>query len=139
MNLFWLLLPSDMCSFDELQKRQCVAIGWPEIGTLEKYIRVGTNWERRFKSYVQLRGDLAYGRNPSWKKSGREFDQIPHIFWQLLAIEQGDMIVAVESGKEITYGRPVIRGVGQITKNALGTYCYEKQHRYAHAVCPDTQ
>jgi|GEM_PF-1560515 len=139
MNLWWLYLPSDTCSFTEITRRQCVAIGWSELGPLDKYIKDKPNWERQFKSYIQVKGDLAYSTTPRWKEKDREFDQIPDIFWRMLQINRGDLIVAVESGSELTLGRTVIRGIGRASQDALTSYEYEAGNHHAHTVCPDTR
>ncbi|MGH1439532.1 MAG: hypothetical protein ACRBBR_05425 [Cellvibrionaceae bacterium] len=138
MDMYWLLLNTNACSFAEIQKRQCIAIAWPELGTLEKYIREKPDWERQFKGYLQIRGDLAYGRESSWMNVDRHFDQVPDIFWQLLKIKKGDIVVAVESGNELTFGRPVIRGIARINHDAIHHYQYNEKYHHAHSVCPKT-
>lgn len=138
MKLWWLNLQADVCPFNDFAKRQSISIGWPELETLEKQINSKSYSERRFKSYIQIKGDIAYARNPKWKGGERSFDNVPHVFTQLLSIEKGDLIIALELGNEKNFGRPAIRGIAQASQDAFGTYSYDKAHHHAHTVCPGT-
>jgi len=139
MHLYWLMLSAESCSFNEISRRQCIAIGWPELGSLEKYVRDRPDWERRFKSYLQIRGDVAYTNSRQWQASERDFDQVPSIFWRMLQIKKGDLVLAVESGNELTLGRPTIRGVCRASADAINSYAYDDAYHHAHRVCPDTK
>jgi len=139
VNLWWIHLSSEQCSFNEVTNRQCIPIGWSELNSLERHIKNIPHWERRLKSYIQLKGDVAYSKNASWKDIERNFEEVPEVFVRMLSIKRNDLIIAIESGHELHAGRPTIKGIARVTEDAFSSYQYNSNFRHAHSVCPNTQ
>lgn len=139
MDLWWLVVPSAHCSYDELKRRGCIALGWPEIGDLSRYLKDKPGWERQFKTFVQLRGNLAYQGQRHWTEDARSLDGVPALFWRLLGIDEGDYIVLMEAGSQLSLGRTEVRGFARIHRDALASYRYEADYHHAHQVCGGLQ
>lgn len=139
MNLWWLYTRHDTCGFSEIEQRSCIPFSWSEIGNIGKYVKDKPNWERQFKTYVQIKGDLAYSNDANWQLENRDFDRVPELFWKFLHIKAGDIIVCIESGSQKTLGKPVERGIGLVTQDGFASYDYKDQFSYAHSVCKNTR
>ncbi len=137
MDLWWLIVPSGACNFKQLQKRECLAIGWGELGSLERYIKKSNGRERLLKGYIQVVGDSVYYGDNAWPVD-RAFDQVPDIFIRLMQIKNNDLVVVIEVGSEITYGRAMVRGIAQVNIDAASSYRYDEKYKHSHCVCPDT-
>ena len=136
MNLWWLFTSNYRCSYDEIKARKCIAIGWPELESLSRYIKDKPGWERQFKTFVQLRGNLAYTTDKNWLKGDDALSTgVPNIFWNLIHIKKGDFVVVMESGNQLTLGNVEIRGIAEVTQNAITSYKYDKNYHHAHQVC----
>lgn len=136
MNLWWMMTSSSQCSYDELKKRKCLTLGWPELEDLNKYVRDKPNWERQFKTFVQLKGNLAYANSRKWGAAEQDLNSgVPDVFWRWLQIKKGDCIVVMETGSQMTLGQIEVRGVAQITQDAMATYRYDGAYHHAHEIC----
>lgn len=138
MKLWWLNTPYGKCSLRELKMRSAVCLGWTELGPLNRYVKDKPGWERQFKTFVQIKGDIAYRSSEKWKNSQREFDQVPNVFWQLLSIKKDDLIITLETGNPYTRGTPIISAIGQAGSDALKSYQFNDSFTYGHSVCDDT-
>ncbi|WP_394170928.1 hypothetical protein [Saccharospirillum alexandrii] len=134
MNLWWLITSSVHCSYDELKRRQCVALGWAEIGSLEKYLKDKPGWERQFKTLVQVRGNLAYARDKRWTETASALSGVPSLLWSLLQMRAGDFVVVMESGNQLTLGRLEVRGITQLTEDGMTSYSFEEGVHHAHQI-----
>ncbi|MEX0624373.1 hypothetical protein [Saccharospirillum sp.] len=134
MNLWWLITSSVHCSYDELKRRHCVALGWAEIGSLQKYLKDKPGWERQFKTLVQVRGNLAYARDKRWTETASSLSGVPSLLWSLLQIRAGDFVVVMESGNQLTLGRLEVRGITRITEDGMGSYSFEEGVHHAHQI-----
>ncbi|WP_189610777.1 hypothetical protein [Saccharospirillum salsuginis] len=135
MNLWWLVTSSVYCSYSELKQRRCLALGWREIGDLERYIKEKKGWERQFKTFVQLKGNIAYPRDKRWTEEDSALTGVPTIFWNLLQIREGDYVAVIETGNQLTLGSIEVRGVGRVTQDAMRSYHFNEEFHHAHEVC----
>ena len=136
MNLWWMITSSSNCPYDQLKQRQCVALGWRELESLKRYIKPGNNWERRFKTFVQLRGNVAYSKDRRWDEQTQSMTTgVPQVFWDLLQIKQNDFIVVMETGSQMTLGRIEIRGFAKIAQDAQTSYDFKANLHHAHEAC----
>jgi hypothetical protein len=134
MNLWWLITSGVHCSYDELKRRQCVALGWAEIGSLEKYLKDKPGWERQFKTLVQVRGNIAYARDKRWTESASALTGVPSLLWSLLQMREGDFVVVMESGNQLTLGRLEVRGITRITRDGMASYEFVENAHHAHQI-----
>lgn len=139
MNLWWLITSSVNCSYSELRQRHCLALGWREIGSLERYLRDSPGWERQFKTFVQLKGNIAYSRDKSWTDDDSALTGVPTLFWNFMHIQKGDFVALMETGSQLTLGRIEVRGIAQVTQNAMQSYHFNEQYHHAHEVCGGLQ
>jgi len=135
MNLWWFYTRADTCSFTQMQERSSIPFGWSETGDIQKYIRNKPNWERQFKTFIQVKGDLAYVNDNSWHLNDRNLDMVPELFWKLIQIKKDDLIICIESGSAQTMGKPWISGIGQVIRDASLSYHYNPAYTNAHSVC----
>lgn len=136
MKLWWFLSSSSKCRYLELKDRGCLALGWPELGSLTKYVRDKPGWERQFKTFVQLKGNIAYANDKVWQKEGHNLmTGVPDIFWRFLHIKEGDLVVVMETGSQLTLGQIEVMGIARVTKNAMVSYLYNDQYHHAHQIC----
>jgi hypothetical protein len=138
-NLWWFHTSAERCSFSELKRRKALAFGWSEFGDISRIIKDKPGWERQFKTYIQVKGDVVYHGDSKWRDGDRNFDQVPSIFWQLLEIKQDDLVAVIESGNQLTYGRPVVRGVGQFKQDAIKSYNFDENAKHGHSVGENIQ
>lgn len=134
MNLWWLVTSSAHCSYSELKRRRCVALGWSEIGSLSRYIKDKPGWERQFKTFVQVRGNLAYSRDRRWTEELSALTGVPSVFWNLLQIRQDDYVVVMETGSQLTLGNIEVQGFARVSSDAIANYRYDDQFHHAHQV-----
>lgn len=139
MNLWWLYTRHDVCNIAEVSSRSTIPFGWSEIGDISRYVKDRPNWERQFKAFIQVKGDLAYARDNSWLLDNRSKDKVPNLFWQFLQIKAGDIVVCIESGSQRTMGKPVIAGLGEVSKNAIDSYNFDNGYHFSHSVCSNTR
>lgn len=139
MNLWWFYTRNDTCSFNQMRERSSIPFGWSEIGDIQKYIKNKANWERQFKTFIQVKGDLAYVNDNSWYLNYRDLNMVPGLLWQILQIKKDDLIICIESGSAQTMGKPKISGIGQVTTDAILSYRYNPAFSYAHSVCEGIQ
>ncbi len=136
MTLWWLVTSNSECSYEELKRRECIALRWRELESIQRYIKPGNNWERRFKTFIQLRGNIAYSRGKHWNKQAQDMDNgVPSIFWKFLHIQQGDYIVAMESGSQLTLGQLEVQGFAQVTQDSMSSYQFNEDFHHSHEVC----
>ena len=131
-------MPAEACNLRQLQKRLCIAIGWRRLGSIEKYVKKSNGRERLLKGYIQVLGDIVYFGDPNWSKD-RSFDQTPDIFSRLVQIKKDDLVVLIEVGSELTYGRAVVRGIAQVRSDAVSSYYFDNAYSHAHSICPNTR
>lgn len=135
MNLWWMFTSSSQCSYEELKKRQCLALGWPELDDLSKYVRDKPNWERQFKTFVQLKGNVAYNQDKSWDQKKQCLKEgVPAIFWRWLNIRKGDLIAVMETGSQMTFGQIEVRGIAQATQDGMASYNFDDSFHHAHQI-----
>lgn len=135
MNLWWYYTQYTNCSFSEIQKRSSVPFGWSEIGALDRYVKDKPNWERQFKTFVQVKGDIAFNGNTAWQTNYRQTDRVPDLFWQMLQIKKDDLIICIESGNSVTMGKPFIAGISQATVDGIKSYQFDDKFKNSHNVC----
>jgi len=141
MNLWWFISSSRHCRYDELKQRRCIALGWPELGDLSRYIKDKPGWERQFKTFSRWRGNLAYGpHSPQWTEADQHLNEgIPAVFWEFIHINVGDYIVVMETGSQITLGNIEVMGIAKVMRDALSSYHFDDQFHHAHQVCGGLQ
>jgi hypothetical protein len=136
MNLWWLITSSGQCRYSEIKQRGCIPLGWKELGSVDKYVKDKPGWERQFKTFIQLRGNIAYQRDKTWTAEAQNMSTgVPNIFWQWLHIKQGDYVAVMETGSQLTLGNIEVMGVAEVTQDALTSYQFNEQFHHAHQVC----
>ncbi|EAR10293.1 hypothetical protein MED297_13757 [Reinekea sp. MED297] len=126
---------SSQCSYEELKRRQCLALSWSELDDLSKYVRDKPGWERQFKTFVQLRGNIAYVNDRRWGPQQQDLSTgVPDVFWRWLHIRKGDLIALMETGSQITLGQIEVLGIARVHTDAFSTYRYDSQYHHAHQV-----
>jgi len=135
MNLWWLVVSKTTCGYDELKSRGCIPLGWSEIGSLAKYVKDKPGWERQFKTFVQLRGNIAYQHNKSWLNGDGALDGVPKLFWEYLHIKKDDYIAVMETGNQLTLGNIEVRGIAKVTIDSMKSYGFNENYHHSHQVC----
>lgn len=133
-NLWWFHTSADRCSFNELQRRKALAFGWTELGDISRILKDKPGWERQFKTYLQVKGDMVFHGDNKWRDGDRNLDSVPSIVWQFFQIQQGDLVAVIETGNQLTLGRPEVRGIGQIQQNAMTSYRFESDQNHGHCI-----
>lgn len=136
MALWWFITSNARCSYEELKRRRCLALGWRDIGSLQHYIKDDPRWERQFKTRLQLKGNLAYSKDKSWIDHGAT---VPDLFWQLINIQPGDFIVLLEAGSQLTLGKTEVFGIAQAPHRAIEHYHYDERYDHAHQIYTDLE
>ncbi|MFN3579240.1 MAG: hypothetical protein ACK4VV_02045 [Pseudomonas sp.] len=134
MALWWCITSNARCSYEELKRRRCLALGWRELGSFQQYIRDEPRWERQFKARIQLKGNLAYPSDRQWKEHGAS---VPELFWRFINIPAGDYIVLLQSGSQLTLGKTEVFGVARTPDRSIGHYIYDEKFDHAHQVYDD--
>jgi hypothetical protein len=121
-NTYWLAIDSnnEHSSFEELKHRKVVANGWPAASLHSSLEFVNADDRTAFDSVFAVIFDRAY------PDLGEDRSNVARIFWTLLNIKSGDIIVAIEGTK--------VRGIGQAHTNAISTYRHDNQHEYGNTV-----
>lgn len=125
MKCWWCAIDTENSSYEELKHRKVIAQGWPGTGSLESVLALVPRHQDVFESIVQQLGDVAYGDSEIWSKQ-REPSAVPRVFWNLLGIDRGDVVVALE-------GRS-IRGLSIIQNPARECYRYRSEYEYGHEI-----
>ena len=128
MNTWWCAIDTTWCTYRELRRRGVVAQGWPCFGDLRTLLRFVPTHPNSFKLAVQQIGDVAYGGQDHWDKQDRKLNRAPAVFWNLLNLRRGDLLVGIE-------GRTVC-GVCQLPSDARFSYEYDRRFHYAQTVGP---
>ena len=136
MALWWCITSNARCSYSELKRRRCLALGWRELGSLQPYIKDDPRWERQFKARVQIKGDLAYSTDSQWKDHG---PTVPDLFWRFINIPEGDYIVLLESGGQFTMGRTEVVGIARTPARSLDHYSFDEKLDHAHQIYSDLE
>lgn len=126
MAVWWLAIDKNNghCSYEELKNRSVVAQGWPLFGDLSKKINFRYQLNRNeIKEAIQHIGDEAYQGYDHWKND-REPRRTPRIFWNLLNLRVGDLIVGIEGTH--------VRGICELPKHGIDGYSYDPLYNYAH-------
>ena len=130
MAVWWLAIDRNQqnASYEELKYRKVVAQGWPALGNLVTLLPLVQAGRRDpFCGAVQTLYECVY-------PGGQ--DEVGRIMWQLLRLQEGDLVVGIEGGNV-----EGVRGICQIEHNGWDSYRYDDpgayHHNYAHTVgCP---
>ncbi|WLD58625.1 hypothetical protein NFC81_02235 [Salinispirillum sp. LH 10-3-1] len=136
MALWWCITSNSRCSYEELKRRRCLALGWRDLGSLQRYIKDDPRWERQFKTRVQLKGNLAYAKDQQWVDHGAS---VPELFWRFINMPAGDYIVLLEAGSQLTLGKTEVFGIARTPDRAIGCYQYDDQFDHAHQIHADLE
>ena len=128
MNTWWCAIDRQWSSYSELKQRAVVAQGWPGLGDLRSLLKFVPHDTEPFKATIRSLGDRGYGWLPLWNEKDRESRRAPAVFWNLLNLERGDVIVGLEGA--------TVRGVCQLPWAARWGYRYDDRFHYAQAVGP---
>lgn len=130
MATYWSAIDTQHSSYEELKHRKVIAQGWRDLGNLRSLLGPVYDAKDDFLEIVQVFGDNAYSNTASWWHDGDAADRLlrraPTVMWNLLHLEAGDLVVAVE-------GRDV-RGICEVKEDARMSYQYDTDHEYAHTV-----
>lgn len=137
MAMWWFITSNARCSYEELKRRRCLALGWRELGNLAGYIRDDPKWERQFKTRIQLKGNLAYPHDRQWIEQDHAMTAVPELFWRFLNLPQHDYIVLLEAGSQMTLGKTEVFAMARLHKPAIESYRYDENYDHAHQIYDD--
>lgn len=126
MNTWWCAIDREWSSYAECKQRGVVAQGWPGLGDLGTLLRLVPDAEDAFKRIVQDLGDVAYAHYPRWNELDRKPTRAPAVFWNLLNMRQGDLVIGLEGTK--------VRGVCQLVSDAVLSYSFDSRYHYAQGI-----
>ncbi|MFA0117076.1 hypothetical protein AB4392_05270 [Vibrio breoganii] len=125
-TVWWLAIDSNRghCSFQELKERKVVAQGWPKFGDLSKQMDFKYQMDKS-QTYEDITniGDRAYKGTEHWNKD-RLPSGAPRVFWNLLNLRKGDLVVAIEGTK--------VRGLCELKHHGVDGYIFDPNYNYAH-------
>lgn len=125
-TVWWLAIDSNNrhCSYQELKERKAVAQGWPKLGDLSKQLEFMYQMDKA-QTYEDIKriGDKAYKGSEHWEKD-RLPSGIPRVFWNLLSLRKGDLVVAIEG--------TTVRGVCELNQHGVDGYLFDQNYNYAH-------
>jgi hypothetical protein len=75
---------------------------------------------------IQALGDVAYSAEPWWRTQDRQEHRTPTVMWNLLNVQPGDVIVALEG--------TVVKGVCQVAVAGVQSYQYAPAYEYAQTI-----
>ena len=120
-NVSWLAIDSNggNSSYLELKHRLVVANGWGDLD-LTHLIEFAKNedWET-FQAEFQILYSRIYSEV-------EDASGVAKIFWNLLHIKAGDIVVGIEGTK--------VMGIGEAQMDAVGSYRHDKFHEYGNTV-----
>lgn len=126
MNIWWLAIDRNhkFCSYEELKNRAVVAQGWPLFGDLSTQIEFRYQLKRSvINEAIQKIGDQMYKGYEQWK-TNREHRRAPRIFWNLINLRAGDLIVGIEGTN--------VRGICELPVHGIDGYSFDPKYEYAH-------
>jgi hypothetical protein len=125
MAVWWLAIDRNHCSYLELQHRSAVAQGWRDLEDLSKVPKFLRDADKQ-QVFDEIRrlGDVAYRDHDRWKQHHRKDSGAPLIFWNLLNLRAGDLVVALEG--------VAVRGLCELRSNGRDKYRYDPAYSYAH-------
>jgi hypothetical protein len=124
MTVWWLAIDRNNahCSYDELKRRKVVAQGWPDFGDLSEKLKFRYQMVKsEVYEEIQRIGDAVYRGRDFWKKD-RELNGTPRIFWNLLNLRAGDLVVGIEGIK--------VRGICELPLHGIDGYTYDPTYNY---------
>ena len=125
-TVWWLAIDSNNghSSYQELKKRKVVAQGWPKFGDLSKQLVFKYQMDKP-QTYEDIKniGDKVYKGANHWEKD-RLPSGTPRVFWNLLNLKKGDLVVAIEG--------TTVRGVCELKQHGVDGYSFNPNYNYAH-------
>lgn len=125
-QVYWLAIDTNHqhSSYNEFKKRQCVAQGWSKLGDLSKLniFKYQADKDTIMNEIVKL-GDQAYQGNKRWQKD-RQLTGTPKVFWNLIGLRKGDLIIALEGTK--------VCGICELPIHGVDGYHFDDRNNYAH-------
>lgn len=128
MNTWWIAIDKTWSSYAELSRRGAVAQGWPALGDLRTLIRFHPGAKDAFTQAVIALGDHTYGGETLWDEKDRQPQRAPAVFWNLIGMMRGDLVVALEGA--------TVRGICQLPSDARFLYKYDPRFHYAQSLGP---
>jgi hypothetical protein len=133
-NVWWCSIDKDWSSYLELKYRKVIAQGWRELGSLsflcDGYEDIWQNNKDDFCKILQYLGKGYYGSDwwdentGEWVRHGKD-KNAPTVMYNLLSIQQGDLVVATEGQS--------VKGICQIQKNGWESYRYDGDFGFEYA------
>lgn len=128
MSVYWSAIDTQHSSYEELKHRKVIAQGWRGLGNLSSLLGPVYDDKNTFVRMIQALGDAAYSSD--WWHEGENADRreyrTPTVMWNLLHLQQGDLVVAIE-GTDVC-------GICQVTADAQTSYRYDEAYEYAQTV-----
>ena len=125
-TVWWLAIDSNNghSSYQELKKRKVVAQGWPKFGDLSEQLVFQYQMDKS-QTYEDIKniGDKAYKGEDHWEKN-RLPSGTPRVFWNLLNLRKGDLVVGIEG--------TTIRGICELKQHGVDGYTFDTSYNYAH-------
>jgi hypothetical protein len=126
---WWCAIDRNWSSYDELKKRKVIAQGVPALGSLEPLLSL-IGQKDIFKQEIIRLGDQNHTHPEDrwwWNEHKSNVNKIPQSMWNLLNIETGDLVIALEG--------TTVRGICEVILDAAYSYQYQTTFNYAHAIC----
>jgi hypothetical protein len=119
-QVFWLAIDKEYTSFSELLHRRVIAQGWGAINLTSLLTFVEQDQFPKFSEVFQSLYANVYATR-------EDSINVAEIFWMLLSIKAGDLIVGIEG--------TAVKGIVEASTDALSSYQHQQHYEYANSVC----
>jgi hypothetical protein len=126
MNTWWSAIDTEHTSYDELKHRRVIAQGWKDLGDISALTRLIPSSREAFTQIIQLLGDNAYPGMDWWENQDRTAERAPTVMWNLLSVQEGDLVVGIEG--------TTVRGICRAGSDGADSYTYQAAWEYAQTV-----